>query len=228
MGCQTRCTYNKTYICTLMRTTEHLTIRLEEIFARKGIITIGRELASPTGDQRTIRQLALRTRISHSEALMVIRKMEGLGIVKLSQVGKAHVVSLNEDNYIWKRILKPVLDAEADIPEGPPILDEIVKWLRRRLRKEGSLVISATLYGELDEESARRLELYLFLKEGRDHAIGDSIRKAFYAKFDRGLGGLTASPTSFRAIMKVRKGAGKSTRYIVLAGKDPMTLIDAP
>lgn len=93
-----------------------MSIKLEEIFARRGLITISRILASSPEKEYSINKLARIAGISPSEASLVIKKMRGLGMVRVRQSGKAFMISLNQQNYIWQNILKPILKAEATMP----------------------------------------------------------------------------------------------------------------
>jgi len=202
--------YYKVYVQQNVYTLKHaftcLTIRLEEIFARKGLITIARELSSQGPDrQYSIRKLAFRTGMSVSEASAVVKKMAQLGIIKSKPKGRAFMISLNYDNDIWQKILKPILEAEATVtkktnmkakdqepfssftsfsakPEGRSAGYEAVRdWLKHRLEQEKDKILCAVLYGDLTGRA--NVNLHIIFRGTEDLAIIERIEEELNSRF---------------------------------------------
>lgn len=205
---------------------------LEEIFARKGIITMSRVLASNFGQNLSVRQLALHSGISPSEASIVVKKMRDLGIIQLNRSGKAFIVSLNRDNYIWQRILKPILEAEAEmqkenvktISSGTRYLlvDTLSNYISKRLQREGDKIISAILYGNLKSNSLTNIFLYIRFKD--DYPL-KSLIKTFFSemesRFNLKLDGPTGTPYAFWDDFHIKSKQIRNITYDVLIGADP-------
>lgn len=207
---------------------------LEKMFARKGIITLSRELASDSGQNLSVRQLALHTGMSPSEASIVARKMKEFGIIRLDPVGKAFIVSLNKESCIWQRILKPILQAEAEIQgteqasETLPnrtkylMVNTLSNWLSQALQGYENKIISAVLYGDLKSELLTNVFLYIYFKEDYDYA--PSIKKILSeldSTFNLRLDGLIGTPFAFWDDYYIKAKQVKNIKYKVLIGEDP-------
>lgn len=87
---------------------------IAEILGSKANIHVLKALVRYKGKVFTIRELAKTAGLSHPEVSKVVKQFERRGVVKLQPVGKAQQISLNEESYILKTIVEPLITAEKD------------------------------------------------------------------------------------------------------------------
>lgn len=83
-----------------------------EVLGRKANIRVLKALVRYRGKVFTIRELAKTAGLSHPEVSLVVKDLESRGVVRLQPVGKAQQVILNEESYILKSIVEPMIIAE--------------------------------------------------------------------------------------------------------------------
>ena len=85
-----------------------------EILGSKASLRILKTLLRYRGKIFTMRELARTAGFSHPETSRVLRGLERRGVVKLQPVGRAQLVSLNEESYILKSVVEPLFEAEKE------------------------------------------------------------------------------------------------------------------
>ena len=148
--------------------------------------------------------------MSPSEASIVAKKMKEFGIIRLDPVGKAFIVSLNRESCIWQRILKPILQTEAEIQgteqasETLPsrtkylMVNTLSNWLSKALQGYENKIISAVLYGDLKSELLTNVFLYIYFKEDYDYKpLIKKILSELESAFNLQLDGVTGTPFVF-------------------------------
>ena len=83
-----------------------------ELLGNKATIFVLKTLLRYRGKNFTIRDLARNAGISHTEASNVLRRLGKRGIVRISPIGRAYQVTLNDESYALKTIIEPAFLAE--------------------------------------------------------------------------------------------------------------------
>lgn len=116
---------------------------LEQVVGSKTSISVIRALLTHKGKVFTVRKLAESARSSPSEASLVVRQLEETGALKLQPVGRSFLVTLNEQSYVLKRIMEPLVRAEQET------VGELVKLLKQSLGAKPG-IHSAYLFGSVE------------------------------------------------------------------------------
>lgn len=142
-----------------------LHVYLEQVLGNKGSISVLRTLVSHKGRIFTIRRLAEDAGISHTEAAVTIRDLEKFGIVQVQPVGKAHQISLNNENYLLNKIIEPIFKVEQNT------LQEVISILKKHLVHKK--IISSVIFGSVarsEEKEDSDIDL-LIISNDYDTAI---------------------------------------------------------
>ena len=132
---------------------------VDEIVGSKASIRVLKTLVRYRGKVFTIRELARTSGLSHPEVSLVVRGLERRGVARLQPVGRAHQVSLNEESYILRSIVEPLIAAETNTLKvlistiGPSFRDKriravaifgsVAKGLEKRFSDVDLLVVSS-------------------------------------------------------------------------------------
>ena len=113
---------------------------LERVIGSKTAIALVRVLLNYPGKIFTIRGLAETAGVSASEASLVVRQLEEAGVLKLQPVGKSFLITPNEQSFVLRRIMKPIVQAEGQT------IGELTKLLKECFGVE---TISVYLFGSV-------------------------------------------------------------------------------
>ena len=194
---------------------------LDEVLGSKASIRVLRTLVRYKGKVFTVRELARTSGLSHPEVSLVVKNLEGMGIVKLQPVGRAHQVILNEESYALKSIVEPMVKAEEST------FDSLVSTIRPFFKERA--VTSVAIFGSVAkglETKASDVDL-LVIADNRasasDSAAGANT--AAHTKFGIGLSPLIVTRTQF-----VRRQNGDFAKsvmasYRMVQGKDLKELV---
>jgi predicted nucleotidyltransferase len=111
------------------------------------MLRLVKALISHPGKIFTVRKLAADAHVSSSEAAVLVQALEKYGVVRIQPVGRAYLITLNEQNYILNKILKQIIRAEQDT------LNELIAILYRYFNNEK--IISAVLFGSVAQNRER-------------------------------------------------------------------------
>jgi predicted nucleotidyltransferase len=111
------------------------------------MLRLVKALISHPGKIFTVRKLAADAHVSSSEAAVLVQELEKYGVVRVQPVGRAYLITLNEQNYILNKILKQIIKAEQDT------LNELIAILHRYFNSEK--IISAVLFGSVAQNRER-------------------------------------------------------------------------
>jgi DNA-binding MarR family transcriptional regulator len=166
---------------------------LDEVLGSKAAIRVLRTLVRYKGKVFTVRELARTAGLSHPEVSLVVKDLESKGVVRLQPVGRAYKVSLNEESYLLKSIVEPMVRAEENT------LDSLVSTLRSFFKDKG--VTSVAIFGSVAkglETKASDIDL-LIIADERESANDCAARAstAIFAKFGLGLSPLIMNRTQF-------------------------------
>ncbi len=109
-------------------------------------IAIIRLFVSKTSEfKATGREIAKLTHFSPPAAHAALKELYNQGILKLDSIGKQHIYSLDNNNRIVQKILKPMFKEEILLK------DEIRDFLIKQVRESGikKRLVSLLLYGSL-------------------------------------------------------------------------------
>ncbi len=189
---------------------------LDVTIGGRASIKILRTLVRYKGKVFTVRELARNSGVSHPEVSKVLKNLERRGVVRLQPVGRAYQVILNEESYVFRSALEPLIKAEENT------LNALVSEIQPFFKKRG--IISVAIFGSvakgLDTE-ASDVDI-LIIAEDRE-AANDSVARASAAaisKFGVGLSPLIMCRLEF--IKSQNRDLLKSilSSYRMVWGKD--------
>lgn len=194
---------------------------MDGVLGSKASLRVLRTLVRYEGKVFTVRELARTSALSHPEVSLVVKNLERRGMVKLQPVGRAYQVILNEENYVLKSIVEPMIGAEKNT------LNSLVSTIRPFFKKAG--VTSAVIYGSVAkgvEKETSDVDVLIVadnIETARDCAARASA--AALAKFGVGLSPLVIGRTRF--IRRQNENFEKSVMesYILVWGKDLKELV---
>lgn len=133
-----------------------------------------------TGAEWNGRQIAKEIGVTPKSAHMALSALEGERVLLLRNMGKTHIYTLNEKNYIVSDLLKPLFLKED------MALNKITGIIRRNLfaSKIGDSVLSVSLFGSVNvrrDHSASDIDLAVII---RDIRAKSKVEKLF-EKIDR-------------------------------------------
>ena len=177
-----------------------------EVLGSKASIRVLKTLVRYRGKVFTIRELARTAGLSHPEVSLVVKDLESRGVVRVQPVGRAHQVVLNDESYILKSIVEPMIKAETDT------LNSLVSTIRPFFRKKG--VTSVAIFGSVAKGLERRLSDVdlLIIADDRELANDCAARASTttHSKF-----GLRLSPLIMDEALFVRKRGGDLAKSIL-------------
>lgn len=120
---------------------------LEGLIGSRVSIRIASALVNHPGKIFTVRKLAQTAKTSPSETASVVQQLEKYGVLRIQPVGRSYLLTLNEDSYILRTILRPIVQAEKDtLSRMALILKSIV---------DNDAITSAVLFGSVAAQRER-------------------------------------------------------------------------
>lgn len=201
---------------------------INEIIDSPSKLAILRVFASRKGLKATGREIAKLSGYSVPSTHESLKDLNSRNILKLEVIGKQHIYTLNEEDRIVKKILRPMFEAEGNVKAE--IRDFLVDELKKAgIKKE---IVSLILYGSVQKNEAGKesdvdvavvVEKAVDVKRITDVFISDIAGK-FKSYFGIQLDPYIKSATDFHNRLK-KNLAPVSTlmkAYTVLYGKEPL------
>ena len=189
---------------------------LGEVLGSKASIRVLRTLVRYRGKVFTIRDLARTAGLSHPQVSLVVRNLEGRGVVRLLTLGRAHQVILNEDSYVLKSIVEPAITAE----EGT--LSALSATIRPFLGDR--TIMSAAIFGSVARgREGRHSDVDLLVLSDDRESASERIGRAnteTVSKFGIGLSPLVMDEASFGKTKNGSLARSILQSYIMVRGKD--------
>ena len=192
-----------------------------EVLGSRASIRVLKTLVRYRGKVFTIRELARTAGLSHPAVSLVVKDLESRGVVRLQPVGKAHQVVLNDESYILKSIVEPMIKAEENT------LNSLVSTIRPFFREKG--VTSVAIFGSVAKGLERRLSDVdlLIIADDRELA-NDCAARASTTTLSRF--GVRLSPLIMDEALFVRKRGGDLAKsilesYTLVWGRDLREII---
>lgn len=194
---------------------------LDEVLGSKASVRVLKSLVRYRGKVFTIRELARTSGLSHPEVSLVVKDLERKGVVRLQPVGRAQQVVLNEESYILKSIVEPMIKAEENT------LNSLVSKVKPFF--EDKRVMSVAIFGSVAkglETKASDIDL-LIVADDRELANERAARASAAALSEFGWG---LSPTIMDRTLFVRKQNGDFVKsvlqsYKLVYGRDLKELV---
>lgn len=189
---------------------------LEELIGSRVSIRVVKALIDYPGKIYTVRKLAQTADVSVSEASAVVRQLEKYGALKVQPVGRAYLLTLNNDSYILSKVLRPMIKAEQET------LQILVSVLRCNLDDDS--IESATLFGSVaagEEHGDSDIDL-LVVSTNRDSAtlLIAKAQEQVSAVFNGRLSPLIMDKKEFLKKKNSKLVLSILGNYVTVAGKD--------
>ena len=203
---------------------------LDNILSSKLKIAIIRLFVTKTGDfKATGREIARLTRFSPPAAHAALKGLYNQGILKLDNIGKQHIYSL-DNNRIVQKILRPMFKEEISLK------DELKDFLIKQVKEMGikKKLISLLLYGSLQRgvtHDKSDIDIAVVIKNKKDKKeIEDKflneVSVKFYDYFKAHLDTCVKTKEEFRA--KLKKNLPPISTlikaYSLIYGKEPLEI----
>lgn len=204
---------------------------LDNILNSKLKITIIRLFVSKTSEfKATGREIAKLTHFSPPAAHAALKELYNQDILNLDIIGKQHIYSLDNNNRIVQKILKPMFKEELSLK------DELKDFLIRQVQESGikKRLVSLLLYGSLQRgltHGKSDVDIAVIIKNKRDKKeIEDKflneISVKFYDYFKAHLDTYIKTKEEFRIRLKKNLPPVSTLMkaYSVIYGKEPLEI----
>lgn len=203
---------------------------MSEIIDSPSKLAILRVFASREGLKATGREIAKLSGYSVPSTHESLKDLHSRNILNLEVIGRQHIYTLNEDDRIVKKIIRPLFEAEGGVK------NEIQDFLVKELKKAGikQTIISLILYGSVEKDEAGKksdVDIAVVVDKAADvkrvtNIFVSTIMGKFKSYFGVQLDPYIKSAADFRNRLK-RNLSPVSTlmkSYTVLYGKEPLEI----
>ena len=204
---------------------------LDNILNSKSKIAIIRLFVSKRADfKATGREIAKLTHFSAPAAHAALKELFNQGILKLDNIGKQHIYSLDNNNRIVQKILKPMFKEEVSLK------DELRDFLIRHIQKAGlkKRIVSLLLYGSFQKGTAHEksdVDIAIIIKNKKDkkeieEKFLNEISVKFHDYFKTHLDTYIKTEDEFCARLKKNLPPVSTLMksYSVIYGKEPLEI----
>jgi len=204
------------------------TFQVEDIVDSPSKLAILRVFASRRGLKTTGRQIAKLVGYSAPSTHDSLKNLYEHNILKLDIIGKQHIYTLNEEDRIVQKIIRPMFAAESNFKNEIRdfLLDEFKKT------KIKAKIASLILYGSVQTEKAKKgsdvdVAVVVF-RAANIHSVEDAfsseITPRFKAYFGVQIDPYIKSVDEFKQRLKKNKPPVSTLMksYSVLCGKEPL------
>jgi predicted nucleotidyltransferase len=202
--------------------------QIENIIDSSSKLAILRVFSTHVGLKATGRQIAKLIGYSAPSAHESLKGLHSSNILKLEIIGKQHIYTLNEDDRIVKKIIRPMFAAEGNFKNE--IRDFILEQFQQNKIK--AKIVSLILYGSMQTETTEKgsdVDVAIVVAGMADlgpveDALISEIAPRFKAYFGVQLDPYIKSADEFRKLLKNNKPPVSTLMksYSVLYGKEPL------
>jgi len=203
---------------------------INEIIDSPSKLAILRVFASRKGLKATGREIAKLSGYSVPSTHESLKGLHSRHILNLEIIGKQHIYTLNEEDRIVKKIIRPLFEAEGSVK------DEIRDFLVEEIKKAGlkPKIVSLIFYGSVQKDKANKtsdVDIAVVVGKAVDvKRVADifvsSITDRFKSYFGVQLDPYIKSAADFRS--RLRKNLSPVSTlmksYTVLYGKEPLEI----
>lgn len=203
---------------------------VSEIVDSPSKLAILRVFASRAGLKATGREIAKLSGYSAPSTHQSLKDLNARHILKLEVIGKQHIYTLNEEDRIVKKIIRPLFAAEGGVKE------EIRDFLTQKLKETGlkQAVVSLILYGSVQKDQAGKksdVDVAVVTAKSADvsrtaDVFVSAIMGQFKSYFGVQLDPYIKSAVEFRGLLKKNRAPVSTLikSYTVLYGKEPLDI----
>ena len=204
------------------------TFQVKDIVDSPSKLAILRVFASRRGLKATGRQIAKLVGYSAPSTHDSLKNLHERNILKLDIIGKQHIYTLNEEDRIVQKIIRPMFAAESNFKNEIRdfLLDEFKK------NKIKAKIASLILYGSMQTEKAKKgsdVDVAVVVSRAADlrlveNVFSSEIIPRFKAYFGVQIDPYTKSADEFKQRLKKNKPpvSALMKSYSVLYGKEPL------
>ncbi len=206
------------------------TFQIEEIIDSPSKVAILRLFTARKNFNATGRQIAKLVGYSAPSTHDSLKSLHERNILKLDIIGKQHIYTLNENDRIVQKIIRPMFAAESNIKNE--IRDFLLKEFKRT--KIRTKIISLILYGSMQTETARKgsdIDIAVVVPRVADlnsveNVFLSEIAPGFKAYFGVQIDSYIKSASEFKERLKKNQPPVSTLMksYSVLYGKEPLEI----
>lgn len=206
------------------------TFQIEEIIDSPSKVAILRLFTARKNLRATGRQIAKLIGYSAPSTHDSLKALHGRNILKLDIIGKQHIYTLNDDDRIVQKIIRPMFAAESNIKNE--IRDFLLKEFKRT--KIRAKIISLILYGSMQTETAKKgsdIDIAVVVPKAADlrsveNVFLSEIAPRFKAYFGVQMDAYIKSAVEFKERLKKNQPPVSTLMksYSVLYGKEPLEI----
>ncbi|MFA5430706.1 MAG: nucleotidyltransferase domain-containing protein [Candidatus Omnitrophota bacterium] len=204
--------------------------QIEEIVDSLSKVAILRLLTVRKNFKATGRQIAKLVGYSAPSTHDSLKSLHERNILKLDIIGKQHIYTLNEDDRIVQKIIRPMFAAESNIKNE--IRDFLLIELKRT--KSKTRIVSLILYGSVQTETAKKgsdIDVAVVVSRAADiqpvkNVFLSEIASRFKAYFGVQIDPYIKSAVEFKERLKKNQPPVSTLMksYSVLYGKEPLEI----
>jgi predicted nucleotidyltransferase len=204
--------------------------QIEEIVDSPSKVAILRVFTARKNFKATGRQIAKLIGYSAPSTHDSLKDLHGRNILKLDIIGKQHIYTLNEDDRIVRKIIRPMFAAESNIKNE--IRDFLLKELKRTKIK--AKIASLILYGSMQTETSKKgsdIDIAVVVPRVADlnsveNAFLSEIAPRFKVYFGVQIDSYIKSAAEFKERIKKNQPPVSTLMqsYSVLYGKEPLEI----
>lgn len=206
------------------------TFQIEAIVDSPSKLAILRVFASRRGFKATGRQIAKLVGYSAPSTHDSLKSLHEHNILKLDIIGKQHIYTLNEEDRIVQKIIRPMFAAERNIKNE--IRDFLLNEFKRTNLK--AKIASLILYGSMQTETSKKgsdVDIAVVVPRAEDlrsveNALLSEIAPRFKTYFGVQIDTYIKSAAEFKERLKKNQPPVSTLMksYSVLYGKEPLEI----
>jgi len=206
------------------------TFQIEEIVDSPSKVAILRLFTARKNFKATGRQIAKFVGYSAPSTHDSLKSLHERNILKLDIIGKQHIYTLNEDDRIVQKIIRPMFAAESNVKNE--IRDFLLKEFKRT--KIRTKIISLILYGSMQTETAKKgsdIDIAVVVPRVADlpkveNALLSEIAPKFKAYFGVQIDSYIKPAAEFKERLKKNQPPVSTLMksYSVLYGREPLEI----
>ena len=201
---------------------------IDEIIASPCKAAILRVMASRQGLKATGRQIAVLGGFSAPSTHEALKYLHARNVLLLEVIGKQHIYSLNEEDRLVQKVIRPMFKAVSGLKE------EIGSFIVKEMKREGiqKSVIAVFLYGSVQKGVAvlgSDVDIAVIVAKASDvecvsEVFVSTIASRFKSYFGAQLDPYIKSSNEFRGMLKKNLPPVSTLikSYSVLYGKEPL------
>lgn len=205
------------------------TFRIEDVIASPSKVAILRIFASREGLQATGRQIAKLAGFSVPAIHDSLKSLHARNILNLDIIGKQHVYTLNENERMVQKIIRPMFAVEGSVK------NDIREFLLHELKKAKELnkITALIFYGSMQtgkDEMGSDVDIAVIVKQKKSLQRVENVFVEMAPKFKRYFGveldPYIKTEDEFRAKLKKNRPPVSTLMlsYSVLFGKEPLEI----